>query len=127
MAGVPDRAVLRSASRASENMSPRKGQNFYSVLGEGDRVFPLGGKASVFGDDRPLVAENFHSRPSFVDHRLDREYVPFLDARGVPVETEVIHVRLFVEAASDSVPAVVFDDAVSVFVGDVLNHVADVR
>src|SRR5574344_2089187 len=127
MAGVPDRAVLRSASRASENMSPRKGQNFYSVFGEGDRVFPLGGKASVLGDDRPLVAEYFHSRPSFVDHRLDREHMAFLDARGVPVVAKVKYVRLFVEAASDSVSAVVFDDAVPVLVRDILNHVADVR
>ena len=89
-------------------------------------MFPLGAEASVAGHCGPAVAERLGARTADVDHRFDGKDVPDLDEGAAFVVAEVEHGRFFVESAADAVPAVVFDHAESVFVGDILDGAADV-
>ena len=89
-------------------------------------MFPLGAEASIASHGGPAVPERLCARPPDVDHRFDGEHVADFDERAAFVVAEVIDSRFFVEAATDAVSAVVFDDAESVFVGDVLDGTADV-
>ena len=89
-------------------------------------MFPLGAEASVASHGGPAVPERLGARTTDVNHRFDGEHVANFDERAAFVIAEVIDSRFFVEAAADAVSAVVFDDAESVFVGDVLDGTADV-
>jgi len=89
-------------------------------------VFPLGAERAIAGNGRPTVGESLRSRTSDVEHRFDGKDVSDFDERAAFVVAEVVDGRFFVEAATDAVAAVVFDDAEAVFVGDVLDGAADV-
>ena len=105
---------------------PRQREDVDAVLGLHDRVFPLGTETSVTSHCGPTIPQGLGARTADVDHRFDREHVADFDERATFVVAEVVDGRFFVEAAADAVSAVVFDDAESVFVGDVLDGTADV-
>ena len=104
----------------------REGEDVDAVAGLHDGVFPLRAEASVAGHGGPAVPERLGARASDVNHRFDREHVADLDERAAFVVAEVVDGRFFVEAAADAVSAVVFDDAETVFVGDVLDGATDI-
>ena len=89
-------------------------------------MFPLCAEASVAGDCGPAVLERLGARASDVDHRFYGKDVADFDERAAFVVAEVIDCRFFVEAATDAVTAVVFDNAKAVLVGDVLDGATDV-
>ena len=104
----------------------RECQNFNAFLGLHNGVFPLGAEAAITGHGGPTVSESLCARASDVEHRFDCEHVTDFDERTAFVVAEVIDCRFFVEAATDAVTAVVFDNAKAVFVGDVLDGASDV-
>ena len=89
-------------------------------------MFPLGAEASIASHGGPAVPERLCARASNVNHRFDGEHVANFDERAAFVVAEVINGRFFVEAATDAMTAVVFDNAKAVFVGDVLDSAANV-
>ncbi len=89
-------------------------------------MFPLGAERAVAGYSSPAVSESLGARASDVEHRFDRKDVTDFNERATFVVAEVVDGRFFVEAATDAVTAVVFDNAEAVFVGDVLDGAADV-
>ena len=89
-------------------------------------MFPLSGEASVAGHGGPSVAERLGARTAHVDHGFDRKDVADFDERAALAVAEVENRRLLVEPAPDAVAAVVFHDAETVFVGDILDGAADV-
>ena len=104
----------------------RKRKDVDAILGLHDGVFPLGAERAIAGDSSPTVAESLGSRAADVEHRFDREHVTDFNERATFVVAEVVDCRFFVEAATDAVTAVVFDNAEAVFVGDVLDGAADI-
>ena len=104
----------------------RKRKDVDAILGLHDGVFPLGAERAIAGDSSPTVAESLGTRAADVEHRFDREHVTDFNERATFVVAEVVDCRFFVEAATDAVTAVVFDNAEAVFVGDVLDGAADI-
>lgn len=104
----------------------RERQDVDAILGLHDGVFPLGAERAVAGDCCPAVRECLCSRATDVEHRFYGKHVADFDERATFVVAEVIDGRFFVEAATNAVTAVVFDNAKAVFVGDVLDGAADV-
>ncbi len=89
-------------------------------------MFPLGTERAVAGHCGPAVGESLGARATDVEHRFYGEHVTDFDERATFVVAEVVDGRFFVEAATDAVTAVVFDNAKAMFVGDVLDGAADV-
>ena len=112
----------------SRDMFPltRQCQNFHTVLGADDGVFPLGTKASVTGHGGPAVVQGLGAGLAHVDHGFHREHVAHLDEGGALGVAEMEHRGLFVEAPADAVAAVVFHHAETVLVGNVLDGATDV-
>lgn len=101
-------------------------QNFVSGFSDENRMFPLGGKTSVFGYSRPAVRKNAKFFSSGVDHRLDREdHAGLHDSAGAELAV-MADLRIFVETDSDPVTAEFTNDAAALRFDKMLNCIADI-
>src|ERR1700694_4401769 len=64
----------------------------------------MGAVAAVFGDCRPLIFQHAGSWLSDIDHWLNGQHHAFPQSRTMPTRTVIGHLRLLVQARTDSVP-----------------------
>ena len=96
-------------------------QNFVSGFSDENRMFPLGGKASVFGYGGPAVRKDAKFFPSGVDHRFDREdHAGLHDSTGAELAV-MADLRILVEADTYPVPAEFTHDAAALRLDKMLN------
>ncbi len=76
---------------------------------------------AVLGDGRPVVGQHARLADAQVDHRLDRQRHPRLEARTIAALAVVRNLRLLVQLAADAVPDKLADHRVAVL-DDVLLH-----
>ena len=89
-------------------------------------MFPLGGKASVFGYGGPAVRKDAKFFPSGVDHRFDREdHAGLHDSTGAELAV-MADLRILVEADTYPVPAEFTHDAAALRLDKMLNCIADI-
>ena len=89
-------------------------------------MFPLGRQLSVFGDDGPVVIQQFRGRFTLVDHGLNGKAHAFLQGHA-SARTAIVHdLRLFMEAFADAVTTVFTDNRIIVGFGVLLNYMADI-
>ena len=109
-----------------EVVTGTNGQHFIAVAGHSERMLPLGGQASVFGDYRPTIAEQLHVAFTDVDHRLDREGHAFLQPLAGSRSAVVQHLWVFVKDLADAVTAIFPNYRASLLFSMLLDGVADV-
>ena len=90
-------------------------------------MFPLSGKASVFGYGGPAVRKDAKFFPSGVDHRFDREdHAGLHDSTGAELAV-MADLRILVEADTDSVTAEFTHDAAALRLDKIVKKFKDQR
>jgi hypothetical protein len=61
--------------RPPAGVSPRRGEDSWPVVGDGDRVLDVGGTAAVAGEHRPAIGRQPHGVPATGhEHRFDGDH-----------------------------------------------------
>src|SRR5688572_800425 len=103
-----------------------QGQDLEARIRDEHRVLPLCGQGVVLRDDGPTVGQQFHVALAGVHHRLDGDGHARheLDAGAGPAVMQ--HLRVLVEPAADTVPAVLAHHGKALLLDVALDRVADV-
>lgn len=103
------------------------GNDFYAVFGDGNSIFPLSGKGTVFCVDSPAVffilEEIFFP---FVYHRFDGEYHAGNQQHAGAFFADVAYIGFFVEVVADAVTADVMEDGIAMGINMFADDFADV-
>ena len=102
------------------------GEDFVAGVGNEHFVFPLGGEFAVFGDYGPAVVEDAQVAFALVNHGFDGEDHAGLQHGAGASFAVVDDLRVFVEAAADTVAAKFLHHGITGVFGDLLAGIADV-
>jgi hypothetical protein len=121
------KGLLNSAMDSSERITPRsfreKAQHLRPVLRHGNGVLEMGGRRTILGDDRPTVALCPYLISTGIDHRLNRQNHPSLQAMPGMSASEIWNLGILVRFPSDAVPHQITHDRIALCLNVNLNGV----